>query len=242
MLGLAAAVLVAAAGAVALLRGTAPTVAAFAPSSAEPVPANAGISITFDAPMDRASVERALTVEPATELTYGWTGNTVEVRPATGGWARGTSYTVRLDRGARSVFFAPLDMPRSFSFLTATPLAVRATYPSSSASEVEVESAIAVQFTNPVVPLALRASTFDPLRLEPPVEGKGTWITSSTYLFRPAAPLRPATRYVATVPKGVADTTGDGLIADATWAFTTRSPAVESVEPADDARFVDTAG
>lgn len=237
-----AALLLVAAGYVVLLRIPAPGVAAYEPATDRPVAVDAPVSIRFDAPMDQASVERALAIEPPTEVAYRWDGERLEVRPAAGAWSHGTRYSVRLDRGARGVLFAPLRAPLEFSFLTAAPLAVRAIYPSPDAGEVGTDATVTVQFNNPVVALGLRESSLSPLRLEPATLGRGTWITTSTYLFRPSTPLRPATRYVATVPAGIADTTGDRLGADVAWAFTTRAPAVEDVEPADNARFVDPAG
>ena len=74
---------------------------------------------------------------------------------------------------------------------------------------------------------------------DPPVEGKGKWLNTSLYTFTPAAPgWTPATRYAATVTAGLTNDLGGRLDADYPFSFTTLSPDVAAVEPADNSKFV----
>jgi hypothetical protein len=63
-------------------------------------------------------------------------------------------------------------------------------------------------------------------------------------VFRPDAPLLPATTYVATLRRSAADLAGNTLVADHSWSFTTGSaadttpPMVVAVTPPADARDV----
>lgn len=59
------------------------------------------ITMQFDEPMDRPTVEARLRTDPPTSGTFAWTGALVSYQPATPMIA-GNSYTVILERGARS--------------------------------------------------------------------------------------------------------------------------------------------
>ncbi|MFN8499373.1 MAG: Ig-like domain-containing protein [Anaerolineae bacterium] len=121
-------------------------------------------------------------------------------------------------------------------------LKVASTQPKNDAADVPIAgdgSRIVVQFDRPVAPLTgvtEGAALPAPLALDPPAQGKGEWLNTSTYLFRPDA-LRPSTRYTATVSP-IADLVGTKLDAPVTFSFTTVYPGVERTGPLDNARFV----
>ncbi|MDQ7029862.1 MAG: Ig-like domain-containing protein [Ardenticatenia bacterium] len=158
---------------------------------------------------------RTLVFEPADRL-----------RPA-------SAYRIRLNAPA-SEGVAPFEA----TFVTMPPLAVEAVQPSPGAEGVSVrptDTLITVQFNHPVVPLvgpAQQAQLPVPIRVAPPLQGEGEWLTTRLFVFRPTEFLRPGTEYQVTVRAGLTDTLGLPLDSPYTWRFTTALPAVEAVEPA----------
>ncbi|HUG16267.1 MAG TPA: Ig-like domain-containing protein [Thermomicrobiales bacterium] len=109
-------------------RAIQPAVAASAPTveQDEPWPVQRPIEIEFNKPMNAASVEAALAMEPAGEierLGYQWSGNTLIIgsnqvlRPD-------TTYQIRISSDARDDWGNRLDPPFFLRFTTATTVAV----------------------------------------------------------------------------------------------------------------------
>ncbi|MFN8482775.1 MAG: Ig-like domain-containing protein [Anaerolineae bacterium] len=121
-------------------------------------------------------------------------------------------------------------------------LKVVSTQPKSDATGVPIAgdgSRIVVQFDRPVAPLTSvtgQSALPAPLSLNPPAQGKGEWLNTSTYVFRPDA-LLPSTRYIATVAP-LQDLVGTKLDAPLTFNFTTVYPGVARSGPPDNAKFV----
>ena len=79
------------------------------------------IPVAFDQPMDHPSVEAAVTIEPATKVSYSWQGNTLYVQPVSGNLAPNTQYVVHVAPTARTAAQKPLGKPQTISFVTQTP-------------------------------------------------------------------------------------------------------------------------
>jgi hypothetical protein len=83
------------------------------------------LRIRFDQPMDRASVEDALTIDPPAAGTFGWDAdNELRFSPAGAGLLKGVTYTVKLGGAARSLAGTSLAQPLEWSFRTRDPHAV----------------------------------------------------------------------------------------------------------------------
>lgn len=114
-------------------------------------------------------------------------------------------------------------------------LRVTSTAPSDGAADVGIDGTVVVSFNRPVVPL-VGADAQDglpsPLQFDPPVEGKGQWLSTSIYAFEPQPGLAGATEYVVTVP-AMASTVNpnERMEGDYTFSFTTASPLVTDVQP-----------
>lgn len=134
------------------------------------------------------------------------------------------------------------------------PLKVLATLPTDKAEGVPIGSTacgdplkargvdcprIVVQFNHPIVPLTGAADATAlaaPITLAPVVQGKGEWLNTSTYVFRPDR-LQPSTRYTVTV-NPVSDLVGTRLGAPQSFSFTTIYPDVARRRPLDGATMV----
>ncbi|MGQ9501556.1 MAG: Ig-like domain-containing protein [Anaerolineae bacterium] len=212
------------------------------PAPGEELPLDAALEIVFDRPMDAASVESAFQLSPPVAGRFEWVdAQTLRFRPAAA-WERGQSYELNISQEARAQDQLPLREPFRLRFAAVGFLEVAQVIPADGTQDVDpMDAAITVMFNRPVVPLAALAAQEDfpqPLQLQPPVAGKGEWVNTSVYVFRPTGPLAGGSTYTATVLHGLTDTTGGLLAADHTWSFSTAPPMVVAVQPGDGAEMV----
>jgi hypothetical protein len=92
---------------------------------ARDVPLGAPMSIRFDQPMDRVSVENAWGIDPPAAGAFQWAAdNELLFSPHEPGLLRGITYTVLLSSTARSLTGTPLRQPITWSFRTKEPYGV----------------------------------------------------------------------------------------------------------------------
>ncbi|MDX2137073.1 MAG: Ig-like domain-containing protein [Chloroflexota bacterium] len=120
-------------------------------------------------------------------------------------------------------------------------LRVVETLPADSSFDIPTNGVITVIFNRPVVPLtAIEAmeSLPQPLRIEPATNGRGEWLNSAIYIFRPDPALAAGTEYRVTVDAGLTATDGAVLPEPYIFTFTTVAPAIVEVLPAPEATGV----
>jgi Tol biopolymer transport system component len=99
----------------------APRVVAFSPEAASlQVPGTTRVAITFSRPMDPASVEAHLTIEPSTPGSFAWQDRTLTFQP-TQPWPEATSVIVKVSAGARSTRLLPLLTSSTWTFTISVP-------------------------------------------------------------------------------------------------------------------------
>lgn len=211
-----------------------PTLVDTDPMQGEELDPSGPLTLYFDQAMDRASVEAALSVEPAFAPTLTWVDDaTLDLRPVTP-LPRDTGYRLTLAASARSAAGLTLREPFVLTLHTAAPLRVVQVVPEAETTEVDPGTLITVVFNRPVVALGPEGAKPAPLTFNPPVAGEGQWLDTGIYVFRPTRPLPGGTRLTGTVAAGLQDLTGAPLEQDFTWSFSTAMPQVIHAEPARD--------
>ncbi len=192
------------------------------------------IQLTFDQPMDRASVQAALRLTPELNPQFAWrddqTLTVTFAQPPT----RGKQYTLTLGAGVKSASGVPLADNYRLPFDVADNLKITQVIPAPDTTGVQAASTLTVVFNRPVVPLvntADQASLPQPLTLTPAISGHGEWVSTSIYVFHPDKPLPGGTAFTATISGTLRDVTDSPLAAPYTWKFTTIAPQVLSVNP-----------
>jgi uncharacterized protein YfaS (alpha-2-macroglobulin family) len=200
------------------------------------------VQLTFDRRMDRSSVESAFAIQPSVAGRLEWgDARTLFFKPDRP-LARGALYDVILDQRARAADGASLRDVYQFRFVTAGFLQVGQAIPAPDSTGIETSATVTVIFNRPVVPLTLpdQQSNFPlPLTFDPPVSGRGEWLNTSIYIFRPDRPLAGGTTYTVAV-RGMRDTSGNPLAEAYVWRFTTQPLDVRQVSPQDEAEEVST--
>ncbi len=215
----------------------APRVLASAPAQREIVAPTSSVQLVFDQPMDRASVERALLIDPPVAGALRWTDDQTLIFAPAAPLPRGTAYLVQLDATARSAAGVPLEERFRLNFQVAPNLSVSQVIPAPNAESIATNATITVIFDRPVVPLTVTGAQADlpqPLSLTPSVEGTGEWIGTAIYQFTPKSGLAGGTLYTASLSPDLTDIDGGALGAPYTWQFRTVAPQILSVFPQGD--------
>ncbi len=185
----------------------------------------------FNQPMNHASVEGALHVEPAVPGNFAWADDaTLKFTPSESLEA-GASLNIALEAGAESALGSALPESLSYSFYTAESLYPVQVLPKEGSLDLSVDSAVVVSFNQPVVSLGAD-SEFLPVAfdLEPNASGRGEWLNTSTYIFYPDA-LGGGITYTATLNPELTSVAGTSLAVADNWSFTTAYPRLLEISP-----------
>ncbi len=218
----------------------APVVVERIPAGGQTVSPKGPVVLTFDQPMDANTIKTALLVSEVnsadgkTEAVPGQVeladAKQVRFTPASP-FKAGARYFLTLSDQAASSQGKTLKEAYSFNFVTAQPIAVAQVVPAAGSSAVALNAAITVAFNRPVVPLVVaeQQNTLpQPVLIDPPIQGKGEWLNTSTYVFHPSGNLQGGVAYTVSVIAGLQDAQKESSLAEAyQWSFTTAMPSLE---------------
>ena len=207
------------------------TAAAFRTSVGTGVELQAAATIGFSTPMERASVEAALVIEPPTAVELLWNDDdtAVTIVPV-GHWAVDTYHTITVQPGALAGTGRPLTKPVRSAFLTRGPTTAFLAATEKLAKRVALDTAFSIGFDRAVDP----ASVARAVRLEPAVKGRVT-VESDVdglprYVFTPSKALKANTRY-ALIVEGARDRDGVAVARIAMAVRTAVAPEVVRFRP-----------
>ncbi len=191
-----------------------------------------GITFYFNQPMQRASVEAALRSESGIAGRFEWLDEaTVTFFPQTP-FTPESDLLLTLDTGAQAQNGKELARPVAVHFRVAGPLRATQFLPEPDAEGVSPTSAVVVTFNRPVVPLGADSAALPPaFTLDPPAQGHGEWLNSSTYIFSPEPALFGGNTYQVRLNPALHSTAGTPLQEAVTWTFSTAPPAVTEITP-----------
>jgi hypothetical protein len=218
--------------------GTVPTVASTNPASgATVVPLNQKIAVTFNQPMNPATITAAgaFTLEitagsvpVAGTVTYVAAANTALFTP-TANLAPSTPFTAAIAPTVQSASGNLIAGSYVWSFTTGinantTPPTVVSTLPISGATSAPTNTIVTATFSKAMDPTALTATGTFTLAVAG-VGGAAVPATASyagnTVTLTPTSALAAAKQYTATITTAAEDLTGNALAANFVWSFTT---------------------
>ena len=219
-----------------------PQVIASNPFPGEEVPLDTTIAVRFDQAMDPDTVEAAWEIEPAVAGAFEWpTADTIVFTPDKD-LKQAQQYRVLVDESAVSQNGLAMEQAVELNLQTIGNLEVSQVIPADNTGDVQADGAITVVFNRPVVPLVSsdqQSSLPQPLIIDPPVDGQGSWVSTSIYRFEPGLEgFAGATTYRVTVDESLTDISGSVMPSSVSWQFTTESPDVIMVQPANGSALV----
>ena len=197
------------------------------------------LTFYFNQPMDKASVEDALSGEPGLSGNFSWQDDSSLTFTPDSAYLPGTSLIINIATTAQSSKGMALLQPIELAFTTSGYLNLVQSLPTDGATDVNPTSAIVANFNQPVVALgADPASLPEGFALEPSAEGQGEWINTSTYIFLPEPGLAGGATYRVNTNPDLTSTGGSPLGSAQSWSFTTVMPRLVSATPADNTYFI----
>ncbi len=188
------------------------------------------ITLSFNQPVncDTANAAFSITPDVAGSVSCDEAQSTVTFTPSAD-YARATPYTVMVSTGLRAKSGGALLEAYTLELNGQGYLEVTDVLPRDASSEIATNAAITVIFNRPVVPLVSAeeaAALPSPITITPAAAGKGEWLNTSIYVFRPDPALAGGTQYTVMVNADVAAQDGATLDKPFSWSFKTVSPAV----------------
>jgi uncharacterized protein YfaS (alpha-2-macroglobulin family) len=194
------------------------------------LPLNNPVTLYFNQPMEQTSVERALSIEPATSGAFTWADEATLVFNPGEPLPPQSEISFHVSTEARSAGGMALSNEVQVTYQTSDYLRLTQSLPEPETMEVNPTSAIVAAFNQPVVPLgADPASTLPGFILDPSAQGRGEWLNTSTYIFYPEPPLSGGQTYSVQLNPNLISTNGSPLEKVESWDFTTASPSVTSI-------------
>jgi uncharacterized protein YfaS (alpha-2-macroglobulin family) len=192
------------------------------------------IKFYFNQPMQRTSVEAALTGEPPLSGSFNWQDDSTVTFNPDKPLLPGTSQVINIGTNAKSAKGMALLRPISLSYSASPNLTLVQSLPAADSTDVDPTSAVVAAFSQPVVALgADPASLPAGFTLTPSAEGKGEWVNTSTYIFYPLPALSGGVHYTVSINSDLTSTDGAPLESTSGWSFDTILPRLVSTVPQD---------
>jgi hypothetical protein len=162
--------------------------------------------------------------------------------------APNTIYTATIARGVKDPMGNAMVADYTWSFTTGTlsdnvPPLVISTDPANTATGVALNKIITATFSESMTPSTINTSTFMIRQGATSIAGAVSY-SASVATFAPSVNLTPNTLYSGTITTGVRDASGNAMVTNYTWTFTTGTssdniaPTVISTDPANAATNV----
>ena len=202
------------------------------PPAGGELPLNGPITLYFNQPMDRASVEAALQVEFQQSLNFSWPDDSTVVVYLSEPLEPETQVSVDIKADVRSAQGTGTLQPISLSYTTAGYLRLAQALPQPGSADVNPAAAVVTSFNRPIVPLGGDPASMPPaFTLEPPADGRGEWINTSTYVFYPEPALQGGEQYTVKINADLKSVDGSPLQDVQPWSFSTVLPSIVSISP-----------
>lgn len=200
---------------------------------------NRRLTLYFNQPMERASVQQALEVvagdgASSAPADLEWVDDSTLVWQPRDLLLPDSQITLNLSAQARSLRGLALMRPVQLSYQTVGYLRPEQILPEADSAEVDPQSAIVVAFNRPVVPLGEASETPAAFSLEPEAPGRSEWLNTSTYIFYPQPALNGGSTYTVRLNPDLRSLDGSPLDeagAQLEWSFSTAPPRLLKIEP-----------
>ena len=182
--------------------------------------------------MNRDSVEASLYGLPSGSQT--WSDDSTLTFTPDSLYENDAEITVAILSSAKAANGLSFNAPVTLTYYTPPPLQALNFLPEPASQDIDPTAAVAVTFNQPVVPLGTDSDLPEAFSLNPAVNGRGEWLSTSTYVFYPEPSLAGGVTYTANLNTDLVSTTGTplDLIGNSiAWSFDTALPRLVSVEP-----------
>lgn len=212
-----------------------PQLTGMTPSLTDSLLVNQTFTFTFDLPMNRDSVQKAIRFVPDVATTYTWDESSMEVilKPVTG-FTDKTAYALNISRSACSKYKVPIASAIHYAFATKrrSAISIERTFPENALTGTTIYPQVRIYFdlpvdqtsaTNQILLKDDQGQVISKVREKfVTSEGKGA------YFFEPSQALQLNKQYQISIGADLTDVVGTKLKQSMTITFTTRTKAYET--------------
>ncbi len=190
------------------------------------------INLYFNQPMDTDSVEAAIRFEPRLSGRFTWQDDQILTFTPDQALAPDSHLHLVVNTSAQAANKRNLQAAIELDYQTAESLKALHIVPAVPV-DVDPSSVVFVVFNQPVVPLGGGADQDPGFTLSPEVPGRGEWLNTSTYVFKPDPSMNGGAEYTLQLNQSLVAVSGAKLASDQDleYTFTTTSPEVLQVLP-----------
>lgn len=195
---------------------------------------NRQLTLYFNQPMERTSVQQDLQVQSAVPTDLEWVDDSTLILHPQDLLPPESEVTLSLGGQARSLNGLALTRPVQLSYRTVGYLRPEKALPEAGSVEVDPQSAVVVTFNRPVAPLGETEGLPAAFSLEPQVPGRSEWLNTSTFIFYPEPALNGGAVYTARLNPDLRSLDGSPLDESEPlleWTFSTALPRLIKIEP-----------
>lgn len=224
-----------------------PTLIEVEPAPGTDLPLQGNFTFYFNQPMDKPSVELAMNGQPALSGKFNWIDAETVVFEPDAPLQPDSELNITISTSALSENGQFLREPITLQYHTASLLRVTQLLPEPGALDVDTTSAIVATFNQPVIPFGANLGPSPKaLTIDPPIEGAGEWVNSSTYIYYPELAMVGGTSYTVRLNPNLTSAYGTSFegrrvfeINAYEWSFETALPRLVSLSPGNGATAVD---
>lgn len=190
------------------------------------------INLYFNQPMDTDSVEAAIHFEPRVSGRFTWEDDQILTFTPDQALSPDSRLHLVVNTSAQAANRRNLQAAIELDYQTAESLKALHIIPAVPL-DVDPASVVFVVFNQPVVPLGVSEDQEPGFSLSPEVPGKGEWLNTSTYIFKPDPSMDGGKEYTLRLNQFLEAVSGARLSSDQDleYTFTTTSPEVPQVLP-----------
>lgn len=195
---------------------------------------NRQLTLYFNQPMERTSVQQDLQVQSAVPTDLEWVDDSTLILHPQDLLPPESEVILSLGGQARSLNGLALTRPVQLSYRTVGYLRPEKALPEGGTAEVDPQSAVVVTFNRPVVPLGETEGLPAAFSLDPQAPGRGEWLNTSTFIFYPEPALNGGAVYTARLNPDLRSLDGSPLDESdplLEWSFSTALPRLIKIEP-----------
>jgi uncharacterized protein YfaS (alpha-2-macroglobulin family) len=212
-----------------------PAVVETLPLSGSQIGSREKITFSFNQAMDRDSVEKAFVFPTGVSFQITWDDDqTVSVQPSTP-LSPDSRLALTIDSSARAANGKSLLKPFDATYQTGGLLKVTQVLPANASQDIYPNATVSVSFDQPVVVLGSSPDSQPAaFTLDPPAQGQGRWLNTSTYVFLPQPALTGGQAYTLTLNPELTALTGfslDSAVSQSRWTFQTGLPKIITASP-----------
>ncbi len=197
----------------------------------------------FNQPMDKPSVELALSGQPTLSGRFTWLNDSTVVFESDAPLPPDSEISICINTSALAKNGQFLQNPITLQYQVTSPLKVTQLLPEPGMKDVDPTSAIVAAFNQPVVAFKDDPGSLpEPLTIDPPIAGNGEWFNNSTYIYYPESALAGGMKYTIHLNPTLTSTSGGPFegrgvfeINAFEWSFETALPRLVSISPGDGA-------